>query len=204
MMHVMAFFVLTFLMWFALNPYQKVRWSRLKTWIVPGFVIVYSAVDEILQSYVGRSADVLDFLSNLVGLLAGLCILSIFSFWPALLVLSAGFIFVVSTLSQLPGLYPQYYLNYLFHFTAYGAFALIWLQYIERYTSHKPGNTAWIVFSLLLPVGLLMLIKGVSPLFGHSVNGLEIAAALVGICSAILVSAGIFGLGEKLKGPSSP
>ncbi|MHC5095363.1 MAG: VanZ family protein, partial [Planctomycetota bacterium] len=48
-MHVLAYFVLTFLVWFAVSPYHKARWNGIKVWIVLATIIGYAAVDEYLQ-----------------------------------------------------------------------------------------------------------------------------------------------------------
>lgn len=187
-MHVLAYFVLTFLIWFAINPYEKVQWSKKRIWILLAIITCYGAIDEFLQGCIGRSADVMDFVANLFGLILGMGLLSCLSFWPALLTASTVFVFVISNMSNLLMLYPQYYLNTAFHFTAYTAFALTWIQHMERHTTIKPAGASWLSCSLLVPVVLLILIKGTSPLFDRSVGWIEVAAALFGICSAILIS----------------
>ena len=187
-MHVLAYFVLTFLIWFAISPYEKVQWCKKKVWILLGVIVWYGAIDEYLQGRVGRSADVMDFVADLFGLALGLGLLSLLSFWPALLAASAVFVFVVSNMSDLLTLYPQYYLNTVFHFTAYTAFALIWIQYMERHVDLKRAKASWLFSSLLVPVVLLVFIKGTSPMFEHPIGWIEVATALFGVCSAILTS----------------
>ena len=187
-MHVLAYFVLTFLVWFAISPYEKARWNTKKIWMILAIVACYGAADEILQGRVGRSADVLDFFADLLGVVFALGVLSLLSFWPALLAASAVFVFVLSNLSNVLMLYPQYYLDTAFHYTAYTAFALIWIQHAERAPSLRLSGTPWLISSLLVPVGLLMLIEGSAPLFGRSISWIEVAAALFGITSAILIS----------------
>jgi len=187
-MHVMAYFVLAFLAWFAISPYEKVRWNQKRVWLLVGVVIFYGAVDEFLQGWVGRSRDVMDFVADLFGLISAMGLLSLLSFWPALLAASAVFVFVISNMSRLLMLYPQYYLDTAFHFTSYTAFALIWIQYLERRTFHRPGCALWLFSSLIVPAGLLVIIEGTSPMFDRSTGWVEVATALFGICSAILVS----------------
>ena len=187
-MHVLAYFVLAFLVWFAISPYEKVRWHMKKVWMILAIVVCYGVVDEILQGRVGRSADVLDFAADLLGVILALILLSILSFWPALLAASAVFVFVISNLSNLPILYPQYYLDTVFHYTAYTAFALIWIQHTDRCPRLKLSGAGWLICSLLVPVGLLILIKGSAPLFGRAIGWIEVATALFGIASAILIS----------------
>lgn len=187
-MHILAYFVLTFLVWFAVAPYERVRWSRKKAWIVPAVIVGYAALDEILQGRVGRSADILDFIADIFGIIFAMGLLSLLNFWSALLTVSAIFVFVISNMSNLLMLYPQYHLNTAFHYTAYTAFALIWIQHAERHTALKPASTAWLMYAMLIPVGLLILIKAAAPPFDRSIGWIEVAAALFGITSAILIS----------------
>ncbi len=193
-MHVLAYFVLTFLAWFAISPYQKVRWNTLKPWILLAGLVCYAGADEILQGHVGRSADVMDFVADLLGITLGLGLLSLFNFWAALLITSAAFIFVASNLSSLLMLFPQYHVDTLFHYTAYTAFTLIWIQHAERHTSFKAPSGAWLGYALAGSVGLLAAVKGSAPLFDHSVSWIDAATALFGISSAILISYVTFSL----------
>lgn len=187
-MHVMAYFALTFLIWFAVSPYEKVQWFRKKVWLLLGVIVWYGAIDEYLQGRVGRSADVMDFVADLFGAALALGLLSVLSFWSAMLAASAVFVFVASNMSNLLMLYPAYYLNTAFHFTAYAAFALIWIQYLERRVYLGEYRELWLFGSLVAPIGLLILIKGTSPMFDRPIGWVEVATALFGICSAVLIS----------------
>jgi hypothetical protein len=187
-MHVLAYFVLTFLAWFAISPYEKIHWRSKKAWVLFGALVLYGAFDEILQGHVGRSADVADFAADVVGVTAAFVLLSVLSFWPALLAASAVFVFVVTNQSNLLMLYPEYYLNMAFHYTAYTAFTLIWIQHMERYTRVRAAGVAWLLVSMLVPLGLLVMIKGTAPLFGRSIDWFETATAGFGIGSALLIS----------------
>ena len=59
-MHVLAYFALTFLVWFAVSPYHKARPSKLKPWLVLIGILCYGIIDEYLQGRVGRSMDYVD------------------------------------------------------------------------------------------------------------------------------------------------
>ena len=203
-MHVLAYFVLTFLIWFAISPYEKVQWSKKKAWILLSIIVCYGAVDEFLQGRVGRSADVMDFVADLFGMILGLGLLSCLSFWSALLAASAVFVFVISNMSHLLMLYPQYHLSSIFHFTAYTAFALIWIQYMERYIDLKTVKASWLFSSLSVPIVLLILVKGASPMFERPIGWIEVATALFGICSAILISYLTIRLSRKTTGSVFP
>ena len=187
-MHLMAYFVLTFLIWFAVSPYKKVRWNNAKPWFVAIAVLLYGLMDEYLQSKVGRSGDVQDFIANCFGVLLALGVLSIFEFWTALLTVSATFIFVLSDMSRLMTL-PQYapYAT-AFHFTAYMAFTLIWIQWLERFGRFTPGKAGWLAVSLAVPAGLLLAVKVAAPVWDRPFNGFDVGIAVFGICLAVLIS----------------
>lgn len=192
LMHVMAYFVLTFLVWFAVGPYEKVRWNRLKHWLVVLAVLGYGTLDEILQGRVGRSADIHDFAANCFGVILALGVLSIFEFWAAMLVVSAVFIFVLSNVSRLMQLSQYAYYITAFHFTAYTAFTLIWIQWLERFTRFTCGRAGWLMASLAVPAGLLLTVKASAPIWDRPFNGFHFAIAVFGIAAAVLVSWGVF------------
>ena len=198
-MHGLAYFVLTFLVWFAVSPYQKARWNKVKVWVVLATVIGYAAIDEYLQGFVGRSVDMQDFIADVFGVVLGMGVLSIFGFWSAMLMFSAVFIFVISNLSNLPLLYPQFHLNVVFHFTAYTAFELIWIQYLERHGNPSRDRALWLMTSLAMPVLLLFGVKVTAAFFDRPFDWIDIAAGLFGMCAAILISGAVFKVFREKK-----
>jgi len=190
-MHVLAYLALTFLVWLAVSPYQKVRWNRPAVWVVLVIIAGYGALDEWMQGLpsINRGADFVDFLANLLGILLALGILSFLRFWPALLTVSAIFIFAVNNLSGILLLLGQYHLNTIFHFTAYAALTLIWIQYDSR-RPHSPGGLLsrlrrWIA----LPAGFLIFIKITGLLFGKRFWWIDAAVGVFAVCAAALSSA---------------
>ena len=75
-MHFVAYFFLSFLLWFAANPNKKVHWRKPSVWLILFVVVWYGVIDEWLQMYVGRNTDVRDFFADLAGAITGLMILS--------------------------------------------------------------------------------------------------------------------------------
>ncbi|MHC4289904.1 MAG: VanZ family protein [Planctomycetota bacterium] len=192
-MHVLAFFVLAFLVWFAVCPYQKARWNRLKVWVVLATVIAYAAIDEYLQGFIpGRSADVWDFVADTVGVVVGLGVLSIFSFWPAMLMFSAIFIFIISNLTNLPQLYPEYHLNAVFHGTAFAAFTLVWIQYLDRRSRPSESRKMWLTAALTMPLSLLLVIEVTAVVFDWPSGWTEAIAAVLGTVFAVFISYWMF------------
>lgn len=191
-MHVLAYFALTFLVWFAISPYEKVRWDKAKCWCVILVVVLYGVFDELLQARVGRSADIMDLVADFFGVILGLGLLSIVDFWTSLLVTSAVFIFVLSDMTRLMALSQYSHYASAFHFTAYTAFTLIWTQWMERFSRIARGGADWLAVSLSTPFGLLLGVKVAAPYFGRVLNVFDVAIAVFGILAAVLVLWGVF------------
>ena len=187
-MHVMAYFILTFLIWCAVSPYQRIEWNKPKIWGIVAVIVWYGAIDEYLQGFVGRSVELHDFIANLFGMIFALGVLSIFHFWSALLTISAVSVFVISNLSKLTSLYPEYHVNTLFYFAAYAGLALVWIQHMERYLPLRHNRAAWLLTAAALPLAMLGVISGTAPLFGKTVWWVDAATAVFGITAAILTS----------------
>ena len=200
-MHVMAYFALTFLVWCAVSPYHCIQWNRAKAWWVLGALTLYGAVNEYLQGFVGRSACVEDFIANLFGIVFAMGVMSIFHFWPALLIAGLGSVFVVSNLSNLTALYPQYHFNTVFHFIAYAGLTLIWIQHIERYLHLRRNRTAWLLAATALPVAMLGLVWVTAPLYDKTVWVTDAATAVFGIIAAVLTSRLTFAVTQKINPP---
>ena len=189
MMHVLAYMALVFLWWLSISPYRKVDWRKVKVWLALAVMVWYSAFDEWLQGHIGRSADVRDFYANMAGVLLGLVILSIFSFWPASLIVSAAFIFAVINLSKIDMLWELPFLNTGFHFVGFAGFTLIWIQYMQRYVRlPKIRRAKWFVVALGLPVALLAGVKLCSIPLGKQIWLMDCLTSLIAIAAAGVVS----------------
>jgi hypothetical protein len=187
-MHLLAYLVLVFFVWLAISPYEKVRWNRAKVWIVLAIIVWYGAFDEWLQGRVGRQMELADFLHDLYGALLGLGILSVLTFWPALLTVSSIFIFFITDRSVLLNLYPQLYLNTAFHLTAYATLTLIWIQHLDRDNRFRKSHPTWPLIALSLPITLLAAVKGVGLYYAKPFWWVDIATAIFGIAATVLVS----------------
>jgi VanZ family protein len=185
-MHVLAYLALVFVWWFSISPYMKVNWQKAKVWATLGVMVWYSAFDEWLQGRIGRSADVADFFADLGGVLIGLVILSIFDFWPSCLIISGIFIFSVTNLSSIDLLAELPWLNISFHFFGYAGFALIWIQYMQRYI--RLAGAKWIAAALGAPAALLAGVKVCSIGLGKNVSVIDTGLAIIAIAASVVVS----------------
>jgi VanZ family protein len=183
--HFVAYLVLTFLLWFAISPNKKVNWRKASVWWVLFVVVWYGVVDEWLQSYVGRNCDIMDFLTDLAGALAGLILLSFFSFWPMLLVVMGTAIFTLTifTRANLAELVPI--TNAMFHLFGYGFFTMLWIQNIHLFLLMKSPNPKWMIAALALPLCFLLTVELFSVIFGKDFVVQDVIISVAGIITVV-------------------
>ena len=187
-LHVLAFMVLVFLLWFAVSPVKKVNWKKSAVWWIIAAAVVYGLLDEWLQMYVDRQPDVMDFFANLTGAFAGLILLTVLDFLPASLIATSAVIFAATTVAKmnLTEVMPAVYTA--FHFFAYALFTLLWDQYLRRKKlATNPSLLKWFFRVSVLPIALLGVVKVFSWLAGRAIDTADIAAALAGIGGVVAV-----------------
>jgi hypothetical protein len=186
-LHFLAYLLLTFLLWFTIRPNEKVRWRKGLAWLVIFIIIGYSFIDEVLQSYVGRTYDITDIATDLAGILTGLFLFSFLSFWPAALSVVGIVIFGVTNLlrANLAELLPV--TNTIFHICAYAAFTALWLQNIRLRLQKKGPDTTWLIQALSVPMGLLIATKLFSVILGKYFTAQDVIVSMSAIIAVIVV-----------------
>ncbi|NLH15388.1 MAG: VanZ family protein [Phycisphaerae bacterium] len=189
-MHVLAYGILVFLAWLALNPYQRVNWTKALPWLILAGMVWYCAFDEWLQGKIGRSSDVGDFAADLAGAAGALLILTILDFWPASMVVCGITVFSLTNFSLIASKPNLAWLNMINNFCGYAAFTLIWIQYAYRL---RPGCTAasirWFVRMAVPGLLLLAFVRGYGMgIKNQTLQPLENYAALLSILAAVTVS----------------
>lgn len=191
-LHFIAYLVLSFLFWFAVNPNTKVNWRKARVWWILMAVVWYGVIDEWLQMYVGRHADVKDFFADLAGALTGLTILTFVNFWPASLVLTAAGIFIMTNFFAGHFNPDTARIDLLFYFCSYTFFSMLWLRYIRHFFPVKAPETKWFIGA----IGLPFLLIGVNGLFciiiGHGFTLSMAVWAIAGTLSVVTL-VGIWG-----------
>ncbi len=190
-LHFLAYLVLTFLLWFAISPAEKVNWRKATGWLILIAVVWYGVIDELLQGWVGRSCDGRDLLADFVGVLAGLILFSFLSFWPGLLVVTAIVIFGLTNLARanLADLVPV--MNAMFHFFAYGFFTAVWIKYIQ-FLPIKTSLARRLITALVPPLGFLFIVKLSSVIFGRNVGVEDVLISIAGITTAVIIYLMVF------------
>jgi len=185
-LHSLAYLILTFLLWSAINPDKKVNWRKATAWWILLVVVLYGICDEVLQRFVqGRSCDAMDFVADLAGTLTGLILLSIFTFWPACLVVTGIIIFGLNNIARLniSELLPV--TNKVFHLFAYALFTLLWIQYLDNFPSLNAPKSKWLMGALILPIGFLLAVKLSSLVLGRSFTIVDVLVSVVGIAAVV-------------------
>jgi len=186
-LHFLAFLLLAFLLWFAINPDQKVKWHQPAVWWILLIVACYAAMDEYLQGYVGRGADIMDFLSDLLGTITGLIILTIFSFWSAALIFAGIIIFCLANLTSINSSSLPPLINAVFLFLAFGAFTVLWVRYIHHYLKPKPPEFKWLIMSFALPIGFLSVVELFALLKNSSFRTYNIIISIIAVSAVLAV-----------------
>lgn len=191
-LHFLVYLLLTFLFWFAVSPERKVNYRRVSLWWVFLVMAGYAIIDEVLQGYVGRNADMLDFVADVAGILAGLIMLTIFSFWPALLIVTGASIFLLSNVSKVSPADLLPVANAVFHLAGYSIFTLLWIVNMQAFLSNKTSRVKWVISAAAVPMCFLLFVKFFSLFYGKVLVASDVILAIGGI--VVCVAAGFIAL----------
>jgi len=188
-MHFAAYLFLSFLLWFAVNPDKKVHWRKPTVWFILFAVVWYGVIDEWLQMYVGRNADVRDFFADLAGAVTGLSILTFVNFWPASLVIAGGGILAMTNFLRAHPVVQGPRIDLLFCACGYVFLTLLWLRFIRNFLPVKPPGFRWLLVAFSLPIGL---IAGLELFCALSSYGSSVAWPLSAVVVTFVAIAPIF------------
>ena len=187
-LHYMAYLVLVSLVWWTVSPYERVNWKKAKVWVVLAVVAWYGVADEYLQGFVHRTPDVGDFIADFAAALTGLIILTIFSFWPALLILLGVVFFMMTCLTRFHVVFNNENVNIAFYFLTNAIFALVWVQNIHRYIGTRRMGSKWWIAAMSVPLMFLGATTGYSYFKTQEIWRYDIISALAGIVLAVTIS----------------
>jgi VanZ family protein len=186
-LHILGYMLLTFLLWYAFKPQRKVRWREASPWLVVLVVLLYGIADEVIQGFVGRSCDVRDLAADMIGAIIGLSVMSIFTFWPAGLVVTGFIIFGISNVSKvnLASVIP--FVSSSFHLFAYGTFTSFWIWHTRLFDAHNKLGPKSLTLALGMPIGFLAFVSFSSLALGRTLSLRDTMLSLLGIGLAVLV-----------------
>jgi VanZ family protein len=185
-LHVLMYLILTFLLWSAVKPQSKPDWRRAAAWLTLAVVLAYAFCDEYLQRFVpGRSMDTHDLVADAAGAAVALALLSVFSFWPGILIVTGATIYTLAvfTRANLTQLLPV--TTTVFHLGTYGLFTLLWIAYLRTSYDLRRWDHRWTGISSSVPLGLLLATKVSALISGKAFEGWDVVAAAAGIFGAV-------------------
>jgi VanZ family protein len=197
-LHFLGYLILTFLLWSAVRPGEKVRWHRATVWWMLALLAVYGICDEVLQYFVaGRSMDLMDFLADMIGAAAALGLLTVLSFWPASLIVAGTTIYTLAvfTRANLTSLLPV--TMTAFHLVTHAVFTFLWMGYLGRRLSPRRSVLAWTAASVSAPTALVLVTRVSAMLSGKAFESRALVAAGAGILGAVTVTSAMRLLGRK-------
>lgn len=188
-LHVLAYLILVFLLWFAVKPDSKVNWLKASVWWVFLAASGYGLVDEWLQSFsAGRSASITDFLANLAGIGGGLVLFTFLSFGPSLLVVTGIVIFGLTNLTQANPAELLPATNMIFHVIGHGFFTFLWIQHVNRYSRLKAPELKWLIAVAAVPVCFLLAVKLLPLVRGRGFALQDVIASLGAILAVVCIA----------------
>jgi VanZ family protein len=187
-LHFLAYFVLVFLLWFAINPNAKVRWRKPVAWWILFIVIWYGVFDEWLQGYVGRDPAVTDFFADLTGSVAALILLSILNFWTVALIITGGTIFLFTNFVRanpaewiaLPGS--------IFYLLSYAFFSVLWMRWMYHFVPVRIPESKWLIGALSMPLLFLTLTNLFSLIVVGNGNILSMVFSAAGVITTVSIT----------------
>lgn len=187
-LHYMAYLVLVSLVWWSISPHEKVNWKKPKVWAVLAVLACYGAVDEYLQGFVHRSPDKYDFIADFSAAMTGLVILTIFSFWPALLIILGTVFFMMTCLTRFYILFDNENINIAFYLLTNAILTLVWVQNIHRYIGTRRMGGKWWIAAMSVPLMFVGLTFGYSYFKGQEIWKYDIISAMTGVLLAVIIS----------------
>jgi len=185
-LHLLAYMILTFLLWSAIRPREKVHWRRATVWCLLAIVAVYGVCDEYLQHFVAdRSMDPRDFVADVIGAVAALGMLTVLPFWPTSVIVAGTTIYTLAvfTRASLTALLPV--TGTMFHLMTHAVFTLLWIGYLRQRAHPQRTGPLWVVASVSLPLALVAVTKASTMIAGKAFEGWDMIAAVAGIFGAV-------------------
>jgi VanZ family protein len=185
-LHLLAYMILTFLLWSAVKSAQRVQWRRAAVWCLLVAVAVYGVCDELLQHFVAdRSTDPRDFAADVIGAGVALGMLTFLSFWPTAVIIAGTTIYTLAvfTRANLTALLPV--ATPIFHLMTHAVFTLLWIGYLHQSPHRQRRGPRWVAASVSLPLALVVVTKASTVLSGKAFEGWDVVAAVAGIFGAV-------------------
>lgn len=203
-LHFLAYLILAFLFWIALNGDRKVCWRKAASWAALLTMIVYGVIDELVQGYVGRSCDRMDLAADSAGVFAGLILLTFLTARTVAVIICGAIIFGMTNIARVKPADYVPVVNAIFHLFSYAGFTVLWIRCLQFFDSLGARKLRWLAAAVALPMALLFLVKGYSLSVGKEFPVQDIVLSVGGIAAVVgVVSATVLFRRSTAQGPSA-
>jgi VanZ family protein len=185
-LHILVFFILTFLLYSAGCSSEKVRLKNYSVWLILLTIILYAAADEWLQRFVGRNSNFSDFLANLIGILSAFLLLVMFFYRYAVILFLSFSIIMMTCAVQLKFTGWLAYTRAAFYLLSYALLTFFWIKYFSPTFSAKSYKVKWFLTALVLPIGHLSATILLSVLLKNSFRLREAFFSIIAIAAVVL------------------
>ena len=190
-LHIFFFMVLTLLFWLARYGRFRPSFTERKLYLTVGIMAVYGAVDEFTQKFVGRHCDIVDWYSDMGGVLIALLLLFLLrrplhwlvAYWLVLLVVTHWPL--EKPLVSLPDFLEQFQLVYVL--VGYLILTLLWWRTMCPQPKFMFNKSILISTLFVLPIYAL-LAEVLCLIMRRGFSGGALLAALAGIMLGVFCS----------------
>ena len=194
-LHAVAFLILGVLYWLARHGVQRVDLRTVAPYSALALISLYGAIDEITQTFVGRTGSYIDWISDVIGCAVGLLLLFLVRRWVYWLVAYWAGLFA---LTHWPGedsliyFLPEYLRQ--FHVACMTAsYALLTVLFVRVMSPKRLFVVNWriMALSLLVLLGYAVLDQYLQRIVGREFDELLLAGSVMGVLLGVAVSAAL-------------
>lgn len=186
-LHFLVFLVLAFLFFNCFGSAARIDWKRKINWLFSAILIIYAALDEYLQGFVGRNVSFADFIANLAGIIVGLLIISFFAKEICILIILSLSIPVLTTAAQLRFEGALWFARPSLYFLLFGILTFFWIRFLGYAKDAKAKLISMLIKFSALPAGVLVLTVAVSAFFKNSYSVREIVVSCLAVALVVFL-----------------
>ena len=187
-LHFLVYFILAVLLWFSISIDKKASLRSKKFWLVFLLLVIYAAADEWLQGvFAGRTRDFMDFVWNVCGVAAGLVIVLLFSFRPAVLVAAGISILVFTNAVRIQFTGHLAFIRPAFLLLSLGFFTFFWCRILTSFQPLKQSCLKWLAASAALPALLVAAVKILTFIMGRNFELTDFLLSAAAILTVIVI-----------------
>jgi len=155
-MHLAAYMVLTLLIWLATSFDIKVKWNKPRPWLVLVFIFLYGIADELSQHFIaGRSTDMLDLASDMLGAAAALIVLTFITGYHAAMLLIAMSPIFLPAIVKAKIIKQDSFIEFILYIAAFAIITISWITYLDLILKIKHKKFKCFLLYIALPIASL-------------------------------------------------